>query len=192
MKALSLEEAKALCEARKNQPSETSLRDLPASLPALPPVVTVAELLPIQKSDIIEAIKRCRGSLTAAADSLNLPDPALLLYWVKKDKEVRLAYETARMRLVDRSEQNVFNAVEDNDLATSKFVLRTLGKERGYTERYEIDARHQHIGSPQEATTEQLITLLQEALQMGSLNGAKIDYPLLEEDINELSREAAG
>ena len=60
--------------------------------------------------------------------------------------------------MIDRAEENVFAAVEQGDLTYSWKVLQTLGKDRGYTERRELDATVTHTLDA--ASTGSLVQLL--------------------------------
>lgn len=86
---------------------------------------------------IIEALREARGNLSACARKLELKRRALSdrVYSTPELKEVM---EEARNGIIDAAEENIYLAVEAKDLEASKFVLRTIGKTRGYTYGTEI------------------------------------------------------
>lgn len=53
-------------------------------------------------------------------------------------KELR---DNLRQSIIDKAEQNVFDAVEEGDLVQSNFLLRTLGANRGWTPRQEVTGK---------------------------------------------------
>ena len=58
---------------------------------------------------------------------------------MNRHPHLRQLVDAERDRILDKAEQNIFEAVERGDLRASWFVLRTLGKDRGYAERTEVD-----------------------------------------------------
>lgn len=81
------------------------------------------------------------GNIEACAVALGI-SPATVYRWLKKDPKFRQqVYEVkaiARERLLDVCESNIIKAVSDGNLRACEFILRTLGKGRGYSESYEI------------------------------------------------------
>lgn len=52
---------------------------------------------------------------------------------IDKEPDLVSLLDDLRQSVLDTAEQNVFTAVEASDQAASQFVLRTIGKDRGYT-----------------------------------------------------------
>jgi hypothetical protein len=150
----------------------------------MPPLEHDVPLEKPVKADIINSIKRHRGILTKVAEELGYAGATSLLNWVRKDPEVRAAYEEARYAIVDKSEENVFDAIHGGDPRMSQFILKTLGKDRGYTERMEHDNRHEHVHSLDEASTDQLIDMLRSEMLAGG--AIEAEFEVLEADLREL------
>ena len=58
---------------------------------------------------------------------------------VNRWKSTSAAFDQERGKLIDKAQDNIAQAVQDGDLHQSRFVVRTIGKNRGWTERQEID-----------------------------------------------------
>jgi hypothetical protein len=82
-----------------------------------------------------------KGNVQKIADHIGLTAGAIHRY-IRQSKAlsdcVEEARHTYRLRAVDNAEEVVFDAVDNGDIKASKFVLSTLGKDRGYTTRTEI------------------------------------------------------
>ena len=80
-----------------------------------------------------------------------------------------------------QAEENVFAALDRGDLRVSMFILRTLGKNRSYTERREVAPPH---ATPDKMSTSQLLSMLQGAKGHGALDQAEFseeDRSILQE-----------
>lgn len=86
---------------------------------------------------IIQALQEEKGNLSAVARRLELKR-RILAERVYSDSELKDALIEARDGCIDKAEANIFEAVDAKDLEASKFVLRTIGKQRGYTYGTEI------------------------------------------------------
>lgn len=86
---------------------------------------------------IIEALQEGRGNLSFVARKLELKRRSLADR-VYSTSELKDAMLEARDGCIDQAETNIFEAVDAKDLEASKFVLRTIGKQRGYTYGTEI------------------------------------------------------
>jgi hypothetical protein len=92
---------------------------------------------------IADAIRKCRGNLSATARTLGLRRrklkervdrvPALVSVW-REELEA----------LLDRAEENIYASVYEGDHRASIFVLRTLGRDRGYCESTELRGDTEH------------------------------------------------
>jgi len=98
------------------------------------------------KTKMIEAIKKNAGIIANIAMALGWRLSRDKVYRYIKKYHLENELENARQLLVDKAESNIVQAVSDGDLETSKFVLKTRGKDRGYTERAEIE----HSGDMEE------------------------------------------
>jgi len=115
-----------------------------------------------QKRELVdtlaESILRHRGKLSRVAAELGLSSSQAVRYHIIRSAVLQQVYTDAREEIVDTAESNVFTAVEAGDLSYSWKLLQTLGKNRGYTERREIDATVTHQLS--DASTGSLVQLL--------------------------------
>jgi hypothetical protein len=88
-------------------------------------------------SQVIDALRHTKGLVHQAAKLLRC-DPETIQNYCKRYKAVQQAKEDARAELVDTAVLQLWHAVERGDMAAVFFVLRTLGKDRGFSERYEV------------------------------------------------------
>ena len=90
-----------------------------------------------QAAQVIEALKRARGIKAIAAKILGCSRQTVDNY-IERYATVRAAYEEQRETLVDVAEGKLIAKLDEDEWAAIKFILMTLGKSRGYTERQEI------------------------------------------------------
>lgn len=105
----------------------------------LPPMNSVPELLlrenrvsDLDNGTIYHALLDAKGNLTEAAAALEVSRTALK----KRIEGVPALVQVMgdfREGIVDRAESNVWEDVRKGDATASRFVLSTIGKERGYT-----------------------------------------------------------
>lgn len=67
--------------------------------------------------------------------------------WIEESDELKELFEEQRDSLVDEAEVQLRRAVKDGDMKAVIFTLRTLGRERGYTTRVELDGSLEHRGT---------------------------------------------
>ena len=86
---------------------------------------------------VVLALRQTNGVKAAAAMLLNVHRNTIENY-LKRYPEIKAEYEAQRETLVDLAEQKLFQKVKDGDWNAIRFVLATLGKNRGYAERREV------------------------------------------------------
>ena len=119
---------------------------------------------------MIGTLTICHGNVTAAASRLGV-NRRTISRWMNRHPHLRQLVDAERDRILDKAEQNVFEAVERGDLRASWFVLRTLGKDRGYAERTEVD---QSVPTATEnIETERLLTRVKPVLIEENREGAR-------------------
>jgi len=138
-------------------------------------------------NSIAEAVLRHRGVLSRVAAEPGLPGLCAIRGRISQNPLLAQVYEEARYRVVDTAEGNVFNQVEAGDYGASVFVLRTLGKDRGYTERREVEAQVTH--SLDAATSEHLVGLLNHLAQTQP-DLVEAEFAVLDEEEKELLGQA--
>ena len=89
------------------------------------------------KKEIEEAIVKCNGRYAPLVCMLNCSYDQLLVWMTHHKDHVKLADEL-RMALVDEAEEQVSQLLNSTDakirLDTAKFILKTLGKTKGWSE----------------------------------------------------------
>ena len=91
------------------------------------------------KERVIAALVK-GGTKSAAARTLKC-DRGTITRYMDDDPEIAKAVEEAKEILIDLAEEGLMKNVKDNQQAAIAFVLKTLGKERGYVERIENTGR---------------------------------------------------
>jgi hypothetical protein len=89
--------------------------------------------------EIIDALRETMGIKMVAARRLGCHVTTLDLY-LKRYPEIAAAYKEERNRIVDLAEAKLVERVQKGDSWAILFVLKTLGKDRGYAERQELAA----------------------------------------------------
>lgn len=85
---------------------------------------------------LLALIEEHRGNISAIARSEGEKRSTVKEY-IDKTPELVQALSDWRQGIIDKSEDNIFLAVEKGDLASSKMVAATLGKDRGWVPREE-------------------------------------------------------
>lgn len=139
------------------------------------------------EDEMAECILRHRGILTKVAGELGLKNVQNVHYRIRQSRVLQEVLEEARYRVVDKAEDNVFTQVEAGDYGASVFVLKNLGKDRGYTEKREIESNVVH--TLDEASTANLVQLLD---QQASSNpeAVEAEFEVLGEEDKGLLQEA--
>lgn len=86
---------------------------------------------------MIDAIRGSRGIKSVAARRLGCVRQTVDRY-IRDYPTVREVYEEERESLVDLAEAKLLESVNNSEWPAIKFVLVTLGKDRGYVERQEV------------------------------------------------------
>ena len=134
--------------------------------------------MPQQKSLIALDEKKVIGTLTAARGNVSLASEKLgvnrrtIHRHMKKNPALRQVVEDCREQVLDRAEENIFEAAEKGDLAACRFILSTLGKARGYSTRKEIEPPR--VRTLEELPSNELLAFRQERLR----NGEEIENDL--------------
>jgi len=89
--------------------------------------------------EIIAAVKKANGNLTAAARILGVTRQTLYNYR-KRYKTVNDAIEEQRETMLDNAESVLYRAVLNGEAWAVCFFLKTQGKKRGYIERLQQES----------------------------------------------------
>lgn len=95
--------------------------------------------------EIIEAIDGAGGIIGDAANLLGCHRNTITRR-AKDSEEITAAIEAAREGFIDLAESELRKLVKAGDGASVRFVLKTLGRHRGYSQRYEIEGNMQSGG----------------------------------------------
>lgn len=89
-------------------------------------------------ADIATWLLEHKGNISAVARQLNTRRK-YIADRVERRPELKELLEEIRQTVIDKAEQNVFVSVESGDLGESRYVLGTIGKDRGYVARVETN-----------------------------------------------------
>ena len=87
---------------------------------------------------IIDALKATMGKVYLAAERLGC-DPQTIYNRAKQEPVIELAMRMARGKTVDKAELKLEVALDNGEAWAIQMVLKTLGKDRGYVERHEVE-----------------------------------------------------
>ena len=90
----------------------------------------------VKDSEIIEALIKTDGMIAFAAKTL-LMNRAALKARIERTPALVAALEDIKEELLDYAEFNLHASVKAGDVGSAKFVLSTIGKQRGYVTRTE-------------------------------------------------------
>lgn len=112
-------------------------------------------------SEVVSTLKACNGSLPKAAEALDVSLWRLSRFVAVRPKLRELTNKLRNM-LVDMAEGHFSDAVVSGTPWAVKLALQTLGKDRGYTPRTEINHKLTHETDPTKMSDEQLNLLVEE------------------------------
>lgn len=78
-----------------------------------------------------QALVDCQGNVTKAAQALDVKR-VLLQNMINKSPELQVLLNDFREEAKDIAEENIFSDVKRGDQSASRFVLQTIGRDRGY------------------------------------------------------------
>ena len=113
---------------------------------------------------LAKAISSCKGILSKVAAVVGLDSAASVRYHVGRSPYLQQVLQDSREGIVDKAEENVFDAVEQGSVDDSWKLLKTLGKNRGYAERKEVESTV--TTTSVEAKTSALVAILDRLAQM--------------------------
>lgn len=85
----------------------------------------------IDSNLIIEAIRKCRGNISRAADKIGMCRQHLHSR-INAESEIKAVVDECRERFLDDTEDVFQNKVLSGDTVSMLFALKTLGRKRGY------------------------------------------------------------
>ena len=91
----------------------------------------------VKKATVIEAIRGTGGIVSQIAKRLSV-DWSTARKYINAWDETKKAFEDERETILDMAESTIFKSVKEGNSQDAKWVLSTLGKNRGFSERQEI------------------------------------------------------
>jgi len=86
----------------------------------------------------LEAIKGSAGIISTIAKRLNLSWHAAEAR-IQKYPETLKAFQGEREGILDMAEATILTAIKQGDTGSAKWLLSTIGRKRGFTEKQEIE-----------------------------------------------------
>lgn len=90
---------------------------------------------------ICEALEKSCGIVSDAAKMLGC-NRSTLHKWIKHDDELKAAQDDSRDSIVDIAESELIKKAKAGDITANIFILKTLGKSRGYIENSQFNVSH--------------------------------------------------
>lgn len=87
-----------------------------------------------KKEQFIEAMQNCLGIVTSACQRVNI-SRTLYYNWRNTDKDFARAVDDVKDMQIDFVEGKLMKNIENGDVTSIIFYLKTIGKVRGYTDR---------------------------------------------------------
>ena len=91
-----------------------------------------------RQKEFLQILERSMGIVTTAAANYGI-NPSTHYEWCKKSPEYKEAAEAARHRVDDMVESALLKAIRAGETAAIIFYCKTRLKNRGYTEKVEIE-----------------------------------------------------
>jgi hypothetical protein len=95
----------------------------------------------IKKQAMIKALEDALGVVTTAARKVGI-DRTTHYQWLKDDEDYRAAIDSIQDIALDFAESQLHKQIQNGEVSSTIFYLKTKGKKRGYVERQEF----QHEG----------------------------------------------
>jgi hypothetical protein len=126
-------------ETEANQKQSISKAEAKAELDVIPPdeIDYKLSIIDLRKRAMVEALEKALGIVTDAALMCGVSRSAHYK-WVREDEQYKHAVESIREMAIDMAESTLYGAVQAGNVQAAMFLLRNIGKHRGYTERQEI------------------------------------------------------
>jgi hypothetical protein len=95
----------------------------------------------IKKAAMVKAMEEALGIVSAAARKVGI-DRSTHYQWLKDDETYRAAIDSIQDIALDFAESQLHKQIQNGEVSSTIFYLKTKGKKRGYIERQEF----QHEG----------------------------------------------
>ncbi len=92
-----------------------------------------------QQQDFIKALQRAGGNVTYACKSVNVSRQTYY-NWMNEFDDFKKEVDDVRESLIDMAESVLLKEIKDaRNITATIFFLKTVGRERGYVERQEME-----------------------------------------------------
>jgi AcrR family transcriptional regulator len=98
----------------------------------------------IKKDQLIQAIKAFKGNVTDIASSLGISRQTFYNY-ADQDNEIHDLWMDQRQVIIDLAESKLLKLIDQENPQVIMFALKTLGKDRGYIEKQEVDQTNKTV-----------------------------------------------
>ena len=98
----------------------------------------------IDKEALKQAIKHYKGNVSEIAESLSVSRQTVYNH-LKEEEDMWSLLTDARENIIDFAESKLLKLIEQENAQVIMFTLKTLGKNRGYVEKSEIDQTQKTI-----------------------------------------------
>ena len=99
------------------------------------------------KKEMLRALEKSLGVVTTAAKATDI-DRTTHYVWMKNDDAYREAVISLNDVALDFAESQLHKQIQNGEVTSTIFYLKTKGKKRGYIERSEIENSHTIKGKP--------------------------------------------
>lgn len=93
----------------------------------------------INKKNMIEALEKSLGVVTTACKTVGIAR-STHYEWYEKDADYKAAVDSIADIALDFAESQLHKQIQNGEVSSTIFYLKTKGKKRGYIERQEIAA----------------------------------------------------
>jgi hypothetical protein len=99
-----------------------------------------------KKRAMIQALEKSLGIVTSACNEIGI-ERKTHYRWLTEDESYRNRVADIENIAIDFAESKLYGNIKNGDVASTIFFLKTKGKQRGYTEKQEIDMNANLKGS---------------------------------------------
>lgn len=95
----------------------------------------------INKKAMIEALEKSLGVVTTACKSVGISRQTHY-EWYREDEQYKKAVDDIADVALDFAESQLHKQIQNGEVSSTIFYLKTKGKKRGYIEKFEQDINH--------------------------------------------------
>lgn len=92
----------------------------------------------VSNAKFIECAKKCGGIVTALANLAGI-DRCTAMKYLNEIPDAKAQFESQKETIIDLAENQLVNLVKQGDKDAIFFLLKTVGKRRGYSEKTETE-----------------------------------------------------